>query len=167
MSRRAPQPARVPDPQLACGDATSSDAAPAAQFFITFRKAEHLDGKHVVFGKVVEGMKVVLEVEQQTTTDNDRPAEPVIISRCGEMERIQIEVEETESEDEPEEAAPAPPPEPQHTDSEGEGDDAESSSSSSAPKKKRRKKEKRKREKEKKIKKKDKKKKDKDKKRKR
>ena len=80
--------------------ATSSDAAPAAQFFITFRKAEHLDGKHVVFGKVVEGMKVVLEVEQQTTIDNDRPAEPVIISRCGEMERIQIEVEETESEDE-------------------------------------------------------------------
>ena len=40
---------------------------------MTFKKAEHLDGKHVVFGKVVEGMKVVQEIEQlEMTADSDR-----------------------------------------------------------------------------------------------
>ena len=46
-----------------------------SQFFVTFKKAEHLDGKHVVFGKVVEGMKIVQEIEQlEMTADSDRPA---------------------------------------------------------------------------------------------
>jgi len=133
-----------------------------SQFFVTFKKAEHLDGKHVVFGKVVEGMKVVQEIEQlEMTADSDRPAEPVIIARCGEMERIQVEVEETESEGE----LDLPPPpvvaaEPQHTDDEVDEAESKSSSSSSAPKKKRKKekeKESRRREKDKKIKKKSKK----------
>lgn len=121
-----------------------------SQFFITFKKAEHLDGKHVIFGKVVEGMKIVHEIEQQATTDADRPVEPVIIARCGEMERIRVEVEETESEDEPEAAEPPPPAPPQHSDSEDEAggggrkraasdSDSESDSSDSRPKKKRRK----------------------------
>jgi len=134
-----------------------------SQFFVTFKKAEHLDGKHVVFGKVVEGMKVIQEIEQlEMTADSDRPAEPVIIARCGEMERIQVEVEESESEEEAEavvEAAPAPP---QHTDDEeSKASSKSSSSSSSAPKKRRKKdkekKESKRREKEKKIKKKSKK----------
>jgi cyclophilin family peptidyl-prolyl cis-trans isomerase len=30
-----------------------------AQFFITFGPAAHLDGKHVVFGKIVEGLDVL------------------------------------------------------------------------------------------------------------
>jgi len=131
-----------------------------SQFFITFKKAEHLDGKHVVFGKVVEGMKIVQEVEQlEMTADSDRPAEPVIIARCGEMERIQVEVEESESEEEPEAPPPVVAAPPQHTDDEeSKASSRSSSSSSSAPKKKRRKEEKKKqskrREKEKKIKKK-------------
>jgi len=76
-----------------------------SQFFITFRKAEHLDGKHVVFGRVVEGMELVKECEQVETGENDRPLDPIIIAKCGELERVLIEVEETESEDEEEVAA--------------------------------------------------------------
>jgi len=137
-----------------------------SQFFVTFKKAEHLDGKHVVFGKVVEGMKIVMEIEQlEMTADSDRPSEPVIIARCGEMERIQVEVEESESEEEPEAPPPVVAAPPQHTDDEeskaSSKSSKSSSSSSSAPKKKRRKgkekKESKRREKEKKIKKKSKK----------
>ena len=143
-----------------------------SQFFLTFKKAEHLDGKHVVFGKVVEGMKLVHEIEQQATTDQDRPVEPIVITRCGELERIRIEVEETESDEEVEAAPEAKFVPPQHSDSEeeaGDGrgrkrsasDDGDSSSDSSEPRKKRRKKDKKKKEKDRK---KDKKKKGKDKK---
>ena len=76
-----------------------------SQFFITFRKTEHLDGKHVVFGRVVEGMELVKECEEAETGENDRPLDPIIIAKCGELERVQIEVEETESEDDGEAAA--------------------------------------------------------------
>ena len=91
-----------------------------------------------------------------------RPSEPVIIARCGEMERIQVEVEESESEEEPEAPPPVVAAPPQHTDDEeSKASSKSSSSSSSAPKKKRRKgkekKESKRREKEKKIKKKSKK----------
>ena len=84
-----------------------------SQFFITFRKTEHLDGKHVVFGRVVEGMALVHAIEQAETGKNDRPLEPIIVAKSGELELVRIEVEETESEDgdaEAEgEAAPAAP----------------------------------------------------------
>ncbi|KAL1530573.1 hypothetical protein AB1Y20_001474 [Prymnesium parvum] len=81
-----------------------------SQFFITFRKAEHLDEKHVVFGRVVEGMQLVKQIEDVETGAGDRPIEPIIIAKCGEMELVKMEVEETESEgeDAPEEAAAAP-----------------------------------------------------------
>ncbi|OVA09881.1 Cyclophilin-like peptidyl-prolyl cis-trans isomerase domain [Macleaya cordata] len=55
-----------------------------SQFFITFKAARHLDGKHVVFGKVVQGMDIVREIEQ-VGSDQGKPACPVKIVDCGEF----------------------------------------------------------------------------------
>ncbi|AXA50689.1 peptidyl-prolyl isomerase H (cyclophilin H) [Malassezia restricta] len=55
------------------------------QFFITTQPAEFLDGKHVVFGRVVEGMLTVRKVEQVPCGANNRPRMDVRIVECGEM----------------------------------------------------------------------------------
>lgn len=43
--------------------------------------------KHVVFGKVVEGMDVLNKIEQQPTGDRDRPEQTIKIASCGELSR--------------------------------------------------------------------------------
>jgi cyclophilin family peptidyl-prolyl cis-trans isomerase len=43
-----------------------------SQFFLTFRPTEHLDGKHTVFGRVIEGFDVLAKLVR-TTDDAGRP----------------------------------------------------------------------------------------------
>jgi len=50
-----------------------------SQFFITVKKTPWLDGRHVVFGKVVAGMDVVRKVEENKTDARDKPLKEVKI----------------------------------------------------------------------------------------
>lgn len=50
-----------------------------SQFFITLVPTDWLDGRHAVFGRVVEGMEVVSTIGQVPTGSQDRPREDVVI----------------------------------------------------------------------------------------
>uniref|UniRef100_A0A182FWX4 Peptidyl-prolyl cis-trans isomerase n=1 Tax=Anopheles albimanus TaxID=7167 RepID=A0A182FWX4_ANOAL len=53
------------------------------QFYITTMPTPWLDGKHTIFGKVLDGQGVVHKVEQTKTDTDDYPVKPVIIDDCG------------------------------------------------------------------------------------
>lgn len=55
------------------------------QFFITCAPCDWLDGKHVVFGHVVEGMKFVRMAENVAVGSGSVPKLPVVISMCGQF----------------------------------------------------------------------------------
>ena len=55
-----------------------------SQFFICTVKTAHLDGKHVVFGKVVQGFDIVKKMEEQGM-NGGKTKSPVVIANCGEL----------------------------------------------------------------------------------
>ncbi|MCP9261361.1 PPIase [Dirofilaria immitis] len=55
-----------------------------SQFFICTAKTEWLDGKHVVFGRVVEGMNVVKAIESKGS-QSGRTSADVVITDCGQL----------------------------------------------------------------------------------
>ncbi len=56
-----------------------------SQFFITTVLTPHLDGRHVVFGRVVEGLDVVKKIEA-VGSQSGTPRQPVTITACGTVE---------------------------------------------------------------------------------
>ena len=50
-----------------------------SQFFITTVPTPHLNGRHTIFGEVIEGTDVVDQISKATTGRNDRPVDDVVI----------------------------------------------------------------------------------------
>jgi cyclophilin family peptidyl-prolyl cis-trans isomerase len=56
-----------------------------SQFFITVAPTPHLTNRHTIFGEVVKGMDVVMNISKVQTGPQDRPVKPVV------MEKVTIE----------------------------------------------------------------------------
>ena len=52
-----------------------------SQFFITLAATPHLDRRHSVFGKVVEGLDVIHSIGRVPTDAQDRPRTPVVMNK--------------------------------------------------------------------------------------
>jgi peptidyl-prolyl cis-trans isomerase A (cyclophilin A) len=59
--------------------ANSGPNSNGSQFFITVAATPWLDGKHTIFGEVVEGYELVEAISKVKTAAMDKPAEPITI----------------------------------------------------------------------------------------
>lgn len=64
--------------------ANSGRDSNGSQFFITLKKTPHLDGKHVVFGRVIKGFVLLTQLEALGSASG-APSHRVVIADCGEL----------------------------------------------------------------------------------
>jgi peptidyl-prolyl cis-trans isomerase B (cyclophilin B) len=66
--------------------ANSGKDTNGSQFFITTAITSWLDGRHVVFGEVLEGYEIVAKIEDVPKGSGDKPSKTVKIAKSGELE---------------------------------------------------------------------------------
>ena len=76
---------KIPHSKYCLSMANAGKNTNGSQFFICTGNCNHLNGKHVVFGKVIHGKDVIDTIEKTETKSNDRPIIPIIISKCGQL----------------------------------------------------------------------------------
>ena len=72
---------------LSRGDLSMANAGPntnGSQFFLTFIPCSWLDGKHVVFGRCVNGLEVLDKLEA-VGSGSGKTTKPCIIADCGQL----------------------------------------------------------------------------------
>jgi len=63
--------------------ANSGPNTNGSQFFITTKRTSHLDGRHVVFGVVQDGLHIVKRIEQDCGSNSGKPRCKVVIAQAG------------------------------------------------------------------------------------
>ncbi|DBB07212.1 TPA: Photosynthetic NDH subunit of lumenal location 5, chloroplastic [Trebouxia sp. C0004] len=56
-----------------------------SQFFITVADTPWLNGKHVVFGQVVEGFDLCQQLQNAEVGQGSRPRQPITVASCGKL----------------------------------------------------------------------------------
>lgn len=84
--RRVPRPrGAVRERRVMCCACCAGPNTNGSQFFLCTVPTDWLDGRHVVFGEVIEGLEVVRKVENTPTGAMDRPNAPCVVADCGEL----------------------------------------------------------------------------------
>ncbi|CAK0784765.1 hypothetical protein CVIRNUC_007969 [Coccomyxa viridis] len=65
--------------------ANSGKNTNSSQFFLTLAPAPKCDGKHVVFGQVLEGAEVLARIDEEAATEDGIPRLDVTIADCGQL----------------------------------------------------------------------------------